>query len=95
MADIPALHIDPAGPVVADAVMALVLARHDQAPGDGLAAVRALVDIIAAAQAQLPETVREARHQRYSWDAVANALGISRPAAVRRYGRTQRTPLAT
>lgn len=95
MRDITTIDNDPVGPIVADAVIALVDARHDQPVGDALAAVRALSDIIVAATAQLPDTINEARHQHYSWDAIANALGMSRPAAVRRYSRHPRTtPLA-
>jgi hypothetical protein len=94
MTDIPTnIDIDPAGPIVADAVVALVDTRHGQTVGDALAAVRALNDIIAAATAQLPETIDDARRQHYSWDAIANALGISRPAAVRRYNRHERRTL--
>ena len=95
MTDNTSIDIDPAGPIVADAVVALVDTRHGQTIGDALAAVRALNDIIAAATAQLPDTIDEARHQHHSWDAIANALGISRPAAVRRYSRHRRvSPLA-
>lgn len=92
MSNLP-VDVDPTGAVVADAVVALIQARG-QVVGDGLAAVRALADIAAAAGSELADTVEEARRQRYSWDAIAGALGITRPAAVRRYGRRRRrTPL--
>jgi hypothetical protein len=95
MTDIPTIDIDPVGPIVADAVIALVDARDGHTVGDALAAVGALTDIIAAANTQLPETIDETRHQHYSWDAIANALGLSRPAAIRRYSRHPTTsPLA-
>lgn len=94
MSEVPLrLDIEPVGPIVADAALAVICARGEMI-GDALADIRALTDIIAAATNQLPDAINEAlRHQRYSWDAIANALGVSRPAAIRRYARPRRTPL--
>lgn len=97
MTDMPLpITVEPVGPIVADAVLAAIEARGEIV-GDALANIHALVDIITAATDQLPAAVDDARrHQRYTWDAIANALGISRPAAIRRFARpTRRSPLDT
>jgi hypothetical protein len=79
--------LDPAGPVLADAIVALVQARPDQLVGDASAAIQALVDLIAEAQASIPDAVLAARDQHYAWDHIAGILGISRATVIRRYGR--------
>jgi hypothetical protein len=78
--------LDPAGPVLADAIVALVQARPGQLVGDASAAIQALLDLIAEAQASIPHAVHAARHQHYSWDHIAGILGISPTIAIRRYG---------
>lgn len=81
--------LDPAGPVLADAIVALVQVRPGQLVGDASAAIQALVDLIAEAQASIPDAVHAARHQHYSWDHIAGILGISPTIAIRRYGHHQ------
>lgn len=84
-------RLDPAGPVLADAIVTLVQARTDQHVGDASAAIQALVDLIAEAQASIPHAVIAARHQHYSWDHIADILGINPATAIRRYGRHHHT----
>lgn len=79
--------LDPAGPVLADAIVALVQARPDQRVGNANAALQALVDLIAQAHANIPEAVDAARQQHYSWDHIAGILGISPAIAMRRFSR--------
>lgn len=82
--------LDPAGPALADAIVALVQARPDQLVGDASAAMQALVDLIAEAQASIPDAVVAARDQHYSWDHIAGILGTSRTAVIHRYSRYAR-----
>lgn len=79
--------LDPAGPVLADAIVALVQARAHPPVGDASAALQALVDLIAKAQASIPDAVVAARDQHYSWDHIAGVLGISRATVIHRYSR--------
>jgi hypothetical protein len=79
--------LDPAGPVLADAIVALVQARPGQPVGDASAVLQALVDLIAEAQASIADAVVAARDQHYSWDHIAGLVGISPATAIRRYRR--------
>ena len=52
-----------------------------------LAALRLLRDARAEIARAEAEQVRRARAQDYSWVAIADALGVSRQAAHKKYGR--------
>ena len=79
--------LDPAGPVLADAIVALVVARG-QVVGDALAALEAHLDMIDQGHAELAGAVAEARAQGYSWGHIAGVLSVSRADAIRRYNYT-------
>jgi hypothetical protein len=78
-------RLDPAGPIMADAVIALVQARGRRPVGNAGEALQALVDLIDAATGSIPDAVFDARAQYYSWDHIATVLGIDPDIAERRY----------
>jgi hypothetical protein len=81
------LRLDPAGPILADAVITLVHNRGRKPLDNAGAALQALVDLINAGRASIPDAVANARAQYYSWDHIATVIGIDPDIAERRYRR--------
>ena len=71
------------------AIEALTDAAADSDPGTGLraaAALRRLAELMELAQ------VRNARRQGWSWQDVAEALGVSRQAVHKKYAALEKEP---
>ena len=67
----------------------LATAAADADPGTGLRAVRALRRLLE----HLEDTqVRRAREQGWSWQEIAEVLGVSRQAVHKKYGRRWPAP---
>jgi hypothetical protein len=58
-----------------------------EAGGEPLAELRRLADLRRDISRQEDAQVRRARLQGYAWVAIADALGVSRQAAHKKYGR--------
>lgn len=56
-------------------------------PDRPLPRIRDLVERMRAVERELSIEVRRARNEGYSWQAIAPALGVSRQAAHKKYGR--------
>ena len=63
----------------------LMQAGHDSA-GAALAVTADLAHLAVLNDAALRDAVARARARGATWDAVADALGVSRPAAIQRFG---------
>jgi hypothetical protein len=72
---------------MADAVITLVHNRGGKRLDNAGATLQALVDLINAGRASIPDAVADARSQRYSWEHIADVLGIDPEIAERRYRR--------
>ncbi len=70
--------------LIDDAVSSLVAVRGGS-PRDPGAIVSVLVSLAIEADARLPDAVADARDQGYTWDAIADRLATTVPAARHRY----------
>lgn len=85
---------DDATAVIEDAVYKLSILRSPMGQSDALLRLHALATLIAAAQAQLPQAVADARDQDHPWPDIAGQLGVTPGTARRRYNQTTRsTPI--
>ena len=66
---------------------ALVVDATGRDPGDGLAAVAALSSLLGVLEAL---QVERARTSGWSWEAIAQKLGVSRQAVHKKYGAAER-----
>jgi hypothetical protein len=74
--------------IVEDAVRKLGILRSPMGHGDALLRLHALATLIAAAQAQLPDAIADARDQDHPWPDIAAQLGVTTSTARRRYNHT-------
>jgi len=85
--ELPAPRVDDDSTAVIDeAVEALCQIRTAYWLGDSGVRLHALVSLIAEAQRQLPQAIRDARDQEVTWDEIAQLLNTS-PSTARRRAR--------
>ena len=70
--------------IVDEAIEMLSRARTAYWLGDSGIRIHAMASLIAEAQRQLPQAIRDARDQELTWDEIAQLLGTSPRTAQRR-----------
>jgi hypothetical protein len=76
---------DLSATVLSEAIDTLAGLRTTYWLGDPAVRLHALASLLAQAQALLPEAVTAARDQDLTWDQIGQLLGLTGPAAARRY----------
>ena len=76
---------DLSATVLGEAIDTLCELRTPYWLGDSAVRLHALASLLAQAQALLPEAVTGARDQDLTWDQIGQLLGLTGPAAARRY----------
>jgi len=76
--------------VYLDRIDAVTKAARDAARQDGLAALRSMVAAAREIDLAQHELVAELRRE-YTWNEIADALGVRRQAAQQRFGRDAST----
>jgi hypothetical protein len=76
---------DLSATVLGEAVDTLGELRTPYWLGDCAVRLHALASLLAQAQALLPEAVTAARDQDLTWEQIGQLLGLTGPAAARRY----------
>lgn len=76
---------DLSATVLGEAIDTLGELRTPYWLGDSAVRLHALASLLAQAQALLPEAVTEARDQDLTWEQIGQLLGLTGPAAARRY----------
>jgi len=83
--ELPAPRVDDdSTAVINEAVELLARLRTPYWLGDSGVRLHALVSLIAEAQRQLPQAIRDARDQELTWDEIAQLLNTSPNTARRR-----------
>jgi hypothetical protein len=84
--EMPAPVVDDFGAtVLGEAIDTLAALRTPYWLGDSAVHLHALASILAQAQALLPGALAQARDQDLTWDQIGALLGLTGPAAARRY----------
>ena len=60
----------------------------ERTPNEPLPRIRELTERVREVEREMSAEVRRARHDGHSWQAIASALGVTRQAAHKKYGRT-------
>jgi len=84
--ELPAPRIDTdSAAVLTEAVDTLAALRTPYWLGDTAVGLHALASLLAQAQRQLPEAIKEAREQGHTWAEIGQLINLSANAAARRY----------
>lgn len=88
-------YTDSASGALLDDITAVLVDLRGGSPQDPGARLSVLASILAEADSRIPDTVWCARAHHYSWEQIAERIGITTSAARRRYSRyaTQRSEL--
>jgi hypothetical protein len=76
---------DDSKAVLEKAATSLTLMRFPLSLGDAAAELHVLESLVAEAKARIPDAVADAREQDCTWEDIAVCLGITPPAARRRF----------
>jgi hypothetical protein len=76
---------DLSATVLDEAIDTLAQLRTPYWLGDAAVRLHALASLLAQAQVLLPGAVTQARDQDLTWDQIGELLGVTGPAAARRY----------
>src|ERR1035438_9801783 len=76
---------DLSATVLDEAIDTLAQLRTPYWLGDSAVRLHALASLLAQAQVLLPGAVAQARDQDLTWDQIGELLGVTGPAAARRY----------
>jgi hypothetical protein len=86
--DLPAARVDQlSASVVTKAIDTLAGLRTTYWLGDSAVHLHALVSLIAQAEQMLPDAVRQARDQDYTWTQIGQLLNLAPSTTAKRYRR--------